>query len=123
MTAFGIVVVHPVCAPPRFRFALLVCASKCTIGSWDVTYTSELGAAVTALGSSSSLLDVEDTGLTTGRLDDTGPVRGGVVAGGGKSLLSVCGSCQFESPTGIVGVRGFSPVTASVSHSSAGHFC
>jgi hypothetical protein len=73
VAVFEIVFVHPVC-PPHFRFALLVCVAQCAVGSWNVTYTSELGAAVTALGSSSSLLDVEDTGLTTGRLDDTGPV-------------------------------------------------
>ena len=39
----------------------------------------ELGAAVTALGSSTALLDVKDTVLAAGSLDDPGPVGPGVV--------------------------------------------
>lgn len=44
------------------------------------TYTRELGTAVTALGGSSALLDVQSSQLTTGGLDDAGEVGGGVVA-------------------------------------------
>ena len=40
----------------------------------------ELGAAVTALGDGASLLDVKQTDITTGSLDDSGSVGGGVVA-------------------------------------------
>lgn len=60
-----------------------------------MTYARQLVAAVTALGSSSTLLDVQDTELTTGGLDDPGPVGGGVVAGG-EECLSV-----FANPTNI----------------------
>lgn len=56
-------------------------------GSAVSTYTWQLGAAVTALGGSAALLDVKNAELTTGGLDDTGPVGGGVVAGGGKEFL------------------------------------
>ena len=44
-----------------------------------MTYARELGAAVTALGDSAALLDVKNTELATGSLDDTGPVGAGVV--------------------------------------------
>lgn len=44
------------------------------------TYTRELGAAVTALGDGSALLDVQNSDVTTGGLDDTGSVGTGVVA-------------------------------------------
>lgn len=44
------------------------------------TYTGELVSAVTALGDGASLLDVQKTQVTTGSLDDTGPVGSGVVA-------------------------------------------
>lgn len=47
-----------------------------------LTYARQLGATVTALGGSSSLLDVKDARLAARGLDDTGPVRGGVVAVG-----------------------------------------
>jgi hypothetical protein len=50
-----------------------------------VTYARELGAAVTALGDSASLLDVKQAELTTGSLDDSGSVGTGVVAAG-KSM-------------------------------------
>jgi hypothetical protein len=46
----------------------------------ESTYARELDTAVTALGSSTALLDVEDPGVTTGRLDDASPVGGGVVS-------------------------------------------
>lgn len=45
-----------------------------------MTYANELGAAVTALGDSAALLDVKQTELTTGSLDDSGSVGAGVVA-------------------------------------------
>lgn len=44
------------------------------------TYARELGAAVTALGNSAALLDVQQAQVTTGSLDDSGPVGPGVVA-------------------------------------------
>ena len=44
------------------------------------TYAGELGAAVTALGDSAALLDVQKAQVTTGSLDDSGPVGPGVVA-------------------------------------------
>lgn len=44
------------------------------------TYARELVAAVTALGNSAALLDVQKTELATGRLDDASPVGLGVVA-------------------------------------------
>lgn len=73
------------------------------------TYTRQLGTAVTALGSGSALLDVQDTQLTTGRLDDTGPVGGGVVAGG-KNVWSVlrvlCFHPSHHLATQSVGTRG-----------------
>jgi hypothetical protein len=46
----------------------------------EKTYARELDTAVTALGSSTALLDVKDPGITTGGLDDPRPVGGGVVA-------------------------------------------
>ena len=45
-----------------------------------ITYTRELGLAVTALGSSTALLDVKSAELTTGGTDDASLVGGGVVA-------------------------------------------
>ena len=45
-----------------------------------LTYAGELGATVTALGDSAALLDVKQTDITTGSLDDSGSVGGGVVA-------------------------------------------
>jgi len=44
------------------------------------TYTCELEATVTALGSSALLLDVKVAELTTGSLDHTGDVGLGVVS-------------------------------------------
>lgn len=45
----------------------------------ETTYTWEFDAAVTALGGSSSLLDVQESELSTWGLDHTDIVRGGVV--------------------------------------------
>ena len=44
------------------------------------TYARELGTAVTALGDSASLLDVQQAELTTGGLNNPRPVGAGVVA-------------------------------------------
>lgn len=44
------------------------------------TYANQLGAAVTALGDSAALLDVQDTEVATGGSNNTGVVGGGVVA-------------------------------------------
>lgn len=63
-----------------------------------MTYTWQLGTAVTALGSSAALLDVKNTQLTTGGLDNPSPVGGGVVAGGERFLSVFCGSFPFKQP-------------------------
>lgn len=55
------------------------------------TYARELDAAVTALGGSASLLDVEDSQLAAGGLDDTSPVGRRVVAVGDRVSRSVEG--------------------------------
>ena len=55
-----------------------------------MTYARELGATVTTLGDSAALLDVKQADLTTGSLDDSGSVGGGVVA--------AQSSCQLRSP-------------------------
>lgn len=56
---------------------LLVWVLRIASGS---TYARELGAAVTALGDSAALLDVQKAKLTTGSLNDSGPVGASVVA-------------------------------------------
>ena len=70
--------------PPNAHVSCSSCcpASHCTkIPSFSRgTYARELGAAVTALGDGASLLDVKQTDITTGSLDDSGSVGGGVVA-------------------------------------------
>lgn len=77
------------CCPPDLPRCLAVDRPQFNSSSRiKKTYTRQLGAAVTALGCGSALLDVQDTQLTTGRLDDTGPVGGGVVAGE-ENFLSV----------------------------------
>lgn len=71
---------------------------------------------------------MQDTQLTTGRLDDTGPVGGGVVAGE-KNFLSVLRILFLRAthldprhlnlaPEG----KSISPVTASVGNTVARHF-
>lgn len=57
-----------------------------------VTYADELGTAVTALGDGTALLDVKDTELATGGLNNTGPVGRGVVAAPKLVILLVCSS-------------------------------
>lgn len=71
---------------------------------------------------------MQDTQLTTGRLDDTGPVGGGVVADE-ENFLSVlrvlfCASHRVPQAIQSVGELGeeFSPVTASVGNTVARHF-
>lgn len=53
------------------------------------TYARELRAAVAALGDSAALLDVQQSELATGGLDDSGPVGSSVVAVG-KISVSPC---------------------------------
>lgn len=72
------------------------CRFECFVAVGGVTYTRQLGTAVTALGGSATLLDVKNTQLTTGSLDNPGPVGGGVVAGGERVLLVICGSLRFN---------------------------
>lgn len=57
------------------------------VSSREKTYAGELDTAVTALGGSAALLDVQDPGITTGRLDDACPVGGGVVSANRLSAL------------------------------------
>jgi hypothetical protein len=59
------------------------------------TYARELGAAVTALGDSASLLDVKQTDITTGSLDDSGSVGGGVVAV--QQIVSYCRGPKYTA--------------------------
>ena len=70
--------------PPNAHVSYSSCcpASHCTkFPSFSRgTYARELGAAVTALGDGASLLDVKQTDITTGSLDDSSSVGGGVVA-------------------------------------------
>lgn len=72
------------------------CRSETFVAVGRMTYTRQLGTAVTALGSSATLLDVKNAELTTGSLDNSGPVGGGVVAGGVKLLSVICGSFPFH---------------------------
>lgn len=64
-----------------FIFVLPVASPPCCkISVRATTYTRELGAAVTALGGSAALLDVQNSEVTAGSLDDSGPVGASVVA-------------------------------------------
>lgn len=71
----------------NFFGACLLRSSLCVKDSIDVcetrmletTYTWEFDAAVTAFRGSSSLLDVQESELSTWGLDHTDIVRGGVV--------------------------------------------
>lgn len=54
---------------------------------WLKTYTGELGAAVTALGGSSALLQVQSPELATGGLDNPRLVRRGVVPSSNRGLV------------------------------------
>lgn len=57
-----------------------------------VTYADELGTAVTALGDGTALLDVKNTEVATGGLNNTGPVGRGVVAAPELVILLICSS-------------------------------
>lgn len=92
-----------------------------------MTYANELGAAVTALGDSAALLDVKKTDLTTGSLDDSGSVGGGVVAA--RRPLSVPAFKNFDAhriPRSTIDSEldreADSPVAAAVSDSLGNHF-
>lgn len=76
---------------------------------------------------------MKNTQLTARSLDNSGPVGGGVVAGGERLLSVICGSLSQLHKTlkcllfflsfdnrGIK--KGSSPVTASVGHAVARHF-
>lgn len=58
-----------------------------------LTHAGELDAAVTALGGSAALLDVQHSDLTTGGLDHPCPVGRGVVAVAAAVDNSVVGHC------------------------------
>lgn len=67
----------------------------------------QLGAAVTALGNGTALLDVKQTDVTTGSLDDSGSVGGGVVAVAaavsdtlGDHFCGVVGCCDEDLTIG-----------------------
>lgn len=89
-----------------------------------LTYARELGAAVTALGDSAALLDVKQTKVTTGSLDDSGSVGGGVVAA--RSPMSVPISVRRQVVRSTIQhrarSRGNSRVAAAVSDSLGNHF-
>lgn len=94
------------------------------------TYTRELGAAVTALGDSSALLDVQNSDVTTGGLDDTGSVGTGVVAAKDFDSQSLCSARQRadNNSSGNSHItdgygRINSPVTAAVGDSVGRHCC
>lgn len=79
-----------------------------------MTYAGELDTAVTALGGSAALLDVEDPGITTGRLDDACPVGGGVVSALGLA---------FSMTLSVVTPGECSRVAATVCDTSGSHCC
>lgn len=103
----------------------------------DRTYAGQLDAAVTALGGSTALLDVKDAELTTGGLDDTSPVGGGVVAANFPPSVSSVFSrhvqrarrCANRRRLSIKSIATFrfgmgrdSPVTTAVGDAGSGHF-
>lgn len=65
---------------------LVVCAPRCPAANMveypisKRTYARELGATVTALGDSATLLDVKQAKVTAGGLNNSGPVGASVVA-------------------------------------------
>jgi hypothetical protein len=63
--------------PIRFQIPLPSVADTIESGS---TYARELGATVAALGSGTALLDVKQTDITAGGLDNAGAVGTGVPA-------------------------------------------
>lgn len=95
-----------------------------------ITYTRELGAAVTALGDGSALLDVQNSEVTTGGLDDTGPVGAGVVAvkdfdsqSLGSARQRADNNSRDDSQITDGHERKDSPVTAAVGDSVGRHCC
>lgn len=62
------------------------------------TYARQLVTAVTTLGDSAALLDVKQTDITTGSLDHSGSVGGGVVAA--QEIVSYSSSAKNNSSTG-----------------------
>lgn len=71
-----------------------------------MTYAGELGAAVTTFGDSAALLDVKKTDITTGSLDDSGSVGGGVVA----TQRSVSPDSQLRGQRSAAFARSFLPI-------------
>lgn len=61
------------------------------------TYARQLVTAVTALGDSAALLDMKQTDITTGSLDHSGSVGGGVVAA--REIVSYSSSAKNNSST------------------------
>lgn len=87
------------------------------------TYADELGAAVTALGDSASLLDVKQTDITTGSLDDSGSVGAGVVAvqqivSYGRGLKLCSSSSRIRASRGE-----YLPVASAVLNAHVDHLC
>lgn len=104
--------------------------SRVAKSSKVTTYTRELGAAVTTLGGSSALLDVQNSEVTTGSLDDSSPVGAGVVAAkdfDGQSLGSARqradNNSRHHSQITDGHGRKNSPVTAAVGDSVGRHCC
>lgn len=104
--------------------------SGCKIRFRATTYTRELGATVTALGDGSALLDVQNSEVTTGSLDDSGPVGAGVVAAKDFDSQSLCSARQRADNNSRDNSRIIdrhdrkdSPVTAAVGDSVGRHCC
>lgn len=76
------------------------------VSSRDSTYARELDTAVTALGGSAALLDVQDPGVTTGRLDDACPVGGGVVAAKESNVSPLLHDDSLGDTEGLVRLTG-----------------
>ena len=79
------IVAHSTTDPTDWSLSLSCCLFRAHVDLSrfvvrKITYTGELGLAVTALGSSTALLDVKSAELTTGGTDDASLVGGGVVA-------------------------------------------
>jgi hypothetical protein len=72
--------------------------------SWESTYARELGAAVTALGDSAALLDVQKTELATGGLNNSRPVGASVVTRGSRRSA---GKNHDNNPTTTIRVSQF----------------
>jgi hypothetical protein len=101
-------------------------AADCFSNS-EATYARELGAAVTALGNSAALLDVQKTQVAAGGLNNSGPVGASVVAV--KKITRQSQSARVHSYSLDVCFKGrsnsdrHSRVAAAVGDSVGGHFC